>query len=553
MALLTWLKARVQKPGSRGGHGYFDAKGEWRYGSRPAPTAKLTLPEGRLSVEMRRQKSIRFRGQRIEGAEDVAAAFRGMVDIDRERLWSVSVDRHQRILGIECVSIGTVNESHAAAREIFKSPMALGAARIFLVHNHPGGMSQPSSADRFLIDALRAVGARMQIGVDGVVVARDGYATVGAPWDSPERVEPFPAAADPGRYAPAEVDVIRQMTFAGGHSLRSAHEVAVLGRALLDPGERTVAVLPTDNRGRVLGAFSLGTNLGRPIAAVVDGYLRTMVAYSPTSVLFAAGHNGPAWSGDGDLRRGLLGGWVGELKHASEQLGIPVMDCVVVDRTAYHAWPESLLPELKGGAREQPFGKAFTFKPAEPAGKIALGKTRAGKAVFASGAESGGYSDADHQDAAHVHAAATAHHEHLATAHRTSADGGGDDWKLSEAHHKAAESHDALAKHHFGLVRQHLVAGGHGGEVALELQGKTPKLGMMRRHPSAARKAAQDALAKRTHHDHPGGVTDADKAAYARFPAPAADGAGKAKPPAKSAPTARALRFTPRADEATSG
>lgn len=171
-------------------------------------------------------------------------------------------------------------------------------------------------------------------------------------------------------------------------------------------------------------------------------------------------------------------------------------------------WPErEEEPMAKGGLLI--FAKGRFPKPAGERGKVQLGKTKKGKAVWASGAEAHDYDDDDHADAARLHAKASAYHDDRARGHREAADGDGD-WRRGETHEADHDRHRKLAEHHFDRTRDHLMAGGHAEEA--DFDGAT--VGKRRPLPDARRKKALGDMKKRTHNDHPGGVDDADRGAY---------------------------------------
>ena len=78
--------------------------------------------------------------------------------------------RHGLLEEIE-ISRGSLNESIAHPREIFRPAIAKGAYAIAVVHNHPSGDPSPSEADRRLTRRLAEAGTLMQIPlVDHVIV-----------------------------------------------------------------------------------------------------------------------------------------------------------------------------------------------------------------------------------------------------------------------------------------------------------------------------------------------------------------------------------------------
>jgi len=66
---------------------------------------------------------------------------------DREILCVALVDARCRLLKKVRVSIGTLNESLAHPREIFKAAISHSAFAFVLVHNHPSGDPAPSESD----------------------------------------------------------------------------------------------------------------------------------------------------------------------------------------------------------------------------------------------------------------------------------------------------------------------------------------------------------------------------------------------------------------------
>jgi DNA repair protein RadC len=51
---------------------------------------------------------------------------------------------------------GTLTQTSVYPREIVKKALEHNAAAVLLAHNHPSGVAEPSQADRFLTDNLKA-------------------------------------------------------------------------------------------------------------------------------------------------------------------------------------------------------------------------------------------------------------------------------------------------------------------------------------------------------------------------------------------------------------
>ncbi len=88
-----------------------------------------------------------------------------------ESLRGLLLDTRHGLLEEREVSRGSLNESIAHPREIFRPAIAKGAYAIAVAHNHPSGDPQPSEADRRLTRRLAEAGTLLQIPlVDHVII-----------------------------------------------------------------------------------------------------------------------------------------------------------------------------------------------------------------------------------------------------------------------------------------------------------------------------------------------------------------------------------------------
>jgi DNA repair protein RadC len=83
--------------------------------------------------------------------------------LHQESLRVVLLDIKHRLMRVEEVSIGTLTETMAHPREIFRPAFLHAAYAIILVHNHPSGDPSPSTADRRLTTRLAEIGRLVQI------------------------------------------------------------------------------------------------------------------------------------------------------------------------------------------------------------------------------------------------------------------------------------------------------------------------------------------------------------------------------------------------------
>jgi len=82
------------------------------------------------------------------------------------------LDNRNRLIAYEEMFRGTINGAQVHPREVVKSALALNAAAVILVHNHPSGVCEPSQSDiqitERIKEALELVEIRM---LDHIVVA----------------------------------------------------------------------------------------------------------------------------------------------------------------------------------------------------------------------------------------------------------------------------------------------------------------------------------------------------------------------------------------------
>ena len=103
--------------------------------------------------------------------------------LHRESLRVVLLDTKNNLLRVEEISLGSVNESIAHPREIFRPAIIYSAFAIILVHNHPSGDPAPSDADRRLTVRLAEAARLLQIHLhDHVIIGTAGNGR--QPWFS---------------------------------------------------------------------------------------------------------------------------------------------------------------------------------------------------------------------------------------------------------------------------------------------------------------------------------------------------------------------------------
>ena len=90
---------------------------------------------------------------------------------DRELLRVLLLDTKLRLLAVEDVALGSLNECIAHPREIFRPAIMHSAYAAILVHNHPSGDPAPSQADHRLTRQLGDAAKLLQINfLDHIII-----------------------------------------------------------------------------------------------------------------------------------------------------------------------------------------------------------------------------------------------------------------------------------------------------------------------------------------------------------------------------------------------
>jgi DNA repair protein RadC len=86
-----------------------------------------------------------------------------MRSLQKESLRVVLLDTRYRLLRVEEVSRGSLNESIAHPREVFRPAIIAAAYAVIVVHNHPSGDPSPSQSDHSLTRRLNEAAELLQI------------------------------------------------------------------------------------------------------------------------------------------------------------------------------------------------------------------------------------------------------------------------------------------------------------------------------------------------------------------------------------------------------
>lgn len=95
--------------------------------------------------------------------------------LHKESLRIILLDTRYRLLRIQEISLGSLNESIAHPRDVFRPAIISSAYAVIVVHNHPSGDPSPSQADHSLTRRLAEAAELLQIKLlDHVIIGAPG-------------------------------------------------------------------------------------------------------------------------------------------------------------------------------------------------------------------------------------------------------------------------------------------------------------------------------------------------------------------------------------------
>jgi DNA repair protein RadC len=130
------------------------------HGIGPAKAAQLAAAFG-LGQRLARETLSRSKIDSPELVNDLLGA--EMRALHKESLRVILLDTRYHLLRIEEVSLGSINESIAHPRDVFRPAVIFSAYAVIVVHNHPSGDPAPSQADHSLTSRLREAAELLQI------------------------------------------------------------------------------------------------------------------------------------------------------------------------------------------------------------------------------------------------------------------------------------------------------------------------------------------------------------------------------------------------------
>ena len=113
---------------------------------------------------------------RYTSSSQVFDTFSFLQDETKEYFLALHLDGKNRVICVDMVSSGSLNQSIVHPRETFKTALLSSAAAIILMHNHPTGDPTPSAEDLEVTRRLKEAGDLLGIRIlDHIIIGSTYY------------------------------------------------------------------------------------------------------------------------------------------------------------------------------------------------------------------------------------------------------------------------------------------------------------------------------------------------------------------------------------------
>lgn len=139
--------------------------------------AKAITIVSALELGRRRKEAATQEKQKLSSSIDAYDLIKGdLMDLTHEEFWVIMLNRSNRILKKNKISLGGVHGTVADPKIIFKAALEELASGIIVAHNHPSGNLTPSQQDIDLTKKLKESGKLLEIQLlDHLIVAGKNY------------------------------------------------------------------------------------------------------------------------------------------------------------------------------------------------------------------------------------------------------------------------------------------------------------------------------------------------------------------------------------------
>lgn len=116
---------------------------------------------------------------KISCSSDAEKIFRSIWDSSmtyRESFYALYLNRANKVLGYQLISIGGLTGTMVDTRCIFQAVLKANATSIILAHNHPSGSKEPSNSDITITKKIKDAGKLLDISLlDHLIMLEDDY------------------------------------------------------------------------------------------------------------------------------------------------------------------------------------------------------------------------------------------------------------------------------------------------------------------------------------------------------------------------------------------
>lgn len=138
----------------------------------------LFRAEIRLMQDTRKELGLRHCPV-LANAADVAQAFAGLAQMEREILICATVDCKCRLIHWNMLAVGCADRVTMRLGDAFQGAVRHGARGVILIHNHPSGSLCISTEDLDLTQSVAEAGQMLGYALlDHVILSREGYRSV---------------------------------------------------------------------------------------------------------------------------------------------------------------------------------------------------------------------------------------------------------------------------------------------------------------------------------------------------------------------------------------
>ncbi len=112
----------------------------------------------------------------IRTAKQAFEYLKDMGKLNKEQFRGLYLNSHYQLIHDEVISIGTIDSSIVAPREVFRPALEYSAAAIIVAHNHPSGILKATKADLEVTAQLKEAGKIIGIDLlDHLLIGQDKF------------------------------------------------------------------------------------------------------------------------------------------------------------------------------------------------------------------------------------------------------------------------------------------------------------------------------------------------------------------------------------------